>query len=173
MCDPHTAYLLLRGLKTLELRMQRHNQTAELIAGFLAQHPAIRHTYYPSLPDHPDYATAAAQMTGFGGVVSFELDTDLQGMCRFLDQLQIPYLAASLGGVESLVQPVAIISYYELSREERAEIGISDSLVRLSLGIEAAEDLLADLTQALDKAFQPETPAQPHSSNGRTAPEIE
>jgi cystathionine gamma-synthase len=156
LCDPHTAYLLLRGLKTLDLRMQRHNETAERVAQFLAQHPAVRRTHYPSLPDHPDHAVAATQMTGFGGVVSFELDTDLAGMCRFLDHLQIPYLAASLGGVESLVQPVAIISYYELSSEERAEIGISDSLVRLSVGIEAADDLLADLAQALHKAFDPE-----------------
>lgn len=171
MCDPHTAYLLLRGLKTLELRMQRHNQTAVQIADFLAQHPAVRRTYYPSLPDHPDHAIATTQMTGFGGVVSFELETGLEGMCRFLDQLQIPYLAASLGGVESLVQPVAIISYYELSSQERAELGISDSLVRLSVGIEGADDLLADLAQALDKAFQPEAFFQTSSGNGRIAPE--
>lgn len=154
ICDPQTAYLLLRGLKTLELRVQRHNQTAEKVAQFLAHHPAIRQVYYPSLPDHPDHAVAKAQMSGFGGVVSFELETDLAGMCQFLDRLQIPYLAASLGGVESLVQPVAIISYYELSSEERAEIGISDSLVRLSIGIESADDLLADLAQALDKTWQ-------------------
>ncbi|GAB4414674.1 MAG: PLP-dependent aspartate aminotransferase family protein [Anaerolineae bacterium] len=154
VCDPQTAYLLLRGLKTLDLRMQRHNQTAEKVAQFLAQHPAVRRVYYPTLPDHPDHTVAKAQMTGFGGVVSFELETDLAGMCQFLDRLQIPYLAASLGGVESLVQPVAIISYYELSSEERAELGISDSLVRLSVGIEAADDLLADLGQALDKTWQ-------------------
>lgn len=154
ICDPQTAYLLLRGLKTLELRVQRHNQTAEKVAQFLAHHPAVRRVYYPSLPDHPDHAVAKAQMSGFGGVVSFELETDLAGMCQFLDRLQIPYLAASLGGVESLVQPVAIISYYELSSEERAEIGISDSLVRLSIGIESADDLLADLAQALDKTWQ-------------------
>lgn len=154
ICDPQTAYLLLRGLKTLELRVQRHNQTAEKVAQFLAHHPAIRRVYYPSLPDHPDHDVAKAQLSGFGGVVSFELETDLAGMCQFLDRLQIPYLAASLGGVESLVQPVAIISYYELSSEERAEIGISDSLVRLSVGIESADDLLADLAQALDKTWQ-------------------
>jgi cystathionine gamma-synthase len=153
MCDPHTAYLLLRGLKTLELRMQRHNDTAAKVAHFLADQPAVRRVYYPGLADHPDYKIATAQMSGFGGVVSFELETDLEGAGRFIDQLGIPYLGASLGGVESLVHQVAIISYYELSREERAEIGISDSLIRLSIGIEAAEDLLADLAQALDTTF--------------------
>jgi cystathionine gamma-synthase len=150
--------------------MQRHNETAERIAQFLAQHPAVRRVYYPSLPDHPDHAVAVSQMRGFGGVVSFELDTDLAGMCHFLDQLRIPYLAASLGGVESLVQPVAIISYYELSSEERAEIGITDSLVRLSVGIESADDLLADLDQALHKAFGPEILRTANGNNRVASP---
>ncbi len=153
MGDPHTAYLLLRGLKTLDLRMQRHNETADQIARFLAQHPAVRKVYYPSLPSHPDHHIAMAQMSGFGGVVSFELEADLAGTGRFIDALKIPYLGASLGGVESLVHQVAIISYYELSSEERAALGISDSLVRLSVGIEAAADLIADLAQALDKTM--------------------
>jgi cystathionine gamma-synthase len=94
-------------------------------------------------------------MSGFGGVVSFELESDLAGTGRFIDELKIPYLGASLGGVESLVHQVAIISYYELSSEERAALGISDSLVRLSVGIEATDDLIADLAQALDKTFAP------------------
>lgn len=153
MADPNTAYLLLRGLKTLDLRVQRHNETAHRIAHFLAQHPAVRRVYYPSLTSHPDHKIAVEQMSGFGGVVSFELESDLAGAGRFIDELQIPYLGASLGGVESLVHQVAIISYYELSSEERAALGISDSLVRLSVGIESADDLLADLAQALDRVF--------------------
>jgi cystathionine gamma-synthase len=155
--DPHTAYLLLRGLKTLELRVQRQNETADKIAHFLAKHPAVRRVYYPGLVSHPDYEVAIEQMSGFGGVVSFELDTDLEGVGKFIDHLQIPYIGPSLGGVESLVEQVALVSYYELSTEERAEIGIGDSLVRLAVGIEAADDLLADLAQALDKSFQTQT----------------
>lgn len=154
--DPQSAYLLLRGLKTLELRVTRQNETTTKIAHFLAQHPAVRRVHYPSLDSHPDRDIAMAQMSGLGGVVSFELDTNLEGVGRFLDQLRIPYIAPSLGGVESLVQPVAMVSYYELSSAERAEQGISDSLIRLAVGIESADDLLADLAQALDQTFQTE-----------------
>jgi len=168
--DPHTAYLLLRGLKTLELRVQRHNDSADKIAHFLAKHPAVRRVYYPGLACHPDYDVAVEQMSAFGGVVSFELETDLEGTGRFIDQLQIPYIGPSLGGVESLVEQVALVSYYELSTEERAEIGISDSLDRLAVGIESADDLLADLAQALDKAFQTETLFQSVNGSGRVVP---
>ncbi len=168
--DPQTAYLLLRGLKTLELRVQRQNETANQIAHFLAKHPAVRRVYYPGLISHPDYEVAIEQMSGFGGVVSFELETDLEGTGHFIDQLQIPYIGPSLGGVESLVEQVALVSYYELSSEERAAIGISDSLVRLAVGIESADDLLTDLAQALDKAFQTETLFQTVNGNGRVAP---
>ncbi len=160
--DPHTAYLLLRGLKTLELRVKRQNESADKIAHFLAKHPAVRRAYYPGLVSHPDYEIAIEQMSGFGGVVSFELETDLAGAGHFIDQMTIPYIGPSLGGVESLIEQVAITSYYELSTEERTAIGISDSLVRLAVGIESADDLIADLAQALDKAF-PEVPLeQPH-----------
>ncbi len=168
--DPQTAYLLLRGLKTLELRVKRQNETADKIAHFLAKHPAVRRIYYPGLASHPDYEVAIEQMSGFGGVVSFELETDLEGAGRFIDQLKIPYIGPSLGGVESLVEQVAIISYYELSSEERAKIGISDSLIRLAVGIESADDLLADLGQALDKTFQTTTFFQTMNSNGRVSP---
>jgi cystathionine gamma-synthase len=165
--DPHTAYLLLRGLKTLDLRVQRQNETADKVAHFLAKHPAVRRVYYPGLVSHPDYEVAIEQMSGFGGVVSFELETDLEGTGRFIDQLRIPYIGPSLGGVEALVEQVALVSYYELSTEERAEIGISDSLVRLAVGIESADDLLADLAQALDKTFQTTTSLfQVVNSNG-------
>jgi cystathionine gamma-synthase len=170
--DPHTAYLLLRGLKTLELRVLRQNETADKIAHFLAKHPAVRRVYYPGLVSHPDYQVAVEQMAAFGGVVSFELEADLKGTGRFIDQLQIPYIGPSLGGVESLVEQVALVSYYELSTEERAEIGISDSLVRLAVGIESAEDLLADLAQALDGTFQTETFLQSVNGSGYVAPMV-
>ncbi len=170
VCDPHPAYLLLRGLKTLELRVQRQNETAEKVAYFLAKHPAVRRVYYPGLGSHPDHEVAVEQMSGFGGVVSFELDTDLDGTGKFIDHLEIPYIAPSLGGVESLVGQVALQSYYEFSNEERAEIGISDSLVRLAVGIEAADDILTDLAQALDKAFQTETLFQAVNGSGRVSP---
>jgi len=153
VCDPHTAYLLLRGLKTLALRVARQNDTGLKVARFLERHPAVRRVYYPGLPSHPDHAIAREQMTGFGGVVSFELDADLEKTGRFVDTLQIPYIGPSLGGVESLVGQVALLSYYELSSEERAELGISDTLVRLAVGVEDADDLIADLARALDQTF--------------------
>jgi cystathionine gamma-synthase len=165
--DPHTAYLLLRGIKTLELRVKCENDTAGKIARYLNRHPAVRRVYYPGLRNHPDYNVAVEQMDGFGGVVSFELETDFEGTGKFIDQLQIPYIGPSLGGVESLVEQVALVSYYELSTEERAQIGISDSLVRLAVGIEAADDLLADLAQALDKAFRVERFFHPVNAGSR------
>ncbi len=170
--DPHTAYLLLRGLKTLELRVRRQNETAHKIAQFLARHPAVRRVYYPGLAGHPDYKTAVEQMEGFGGVVSFELEADLERTGRFIDALQIPYIGPSLGGVESLVGQVALMSYYEFSSEERAEIGISDSLVRLAVGLESADDLLADLGQAMDRTFQTETLFQAINGSGRVMPVV-
>ena len=151
ICDPHTAYLLLRGLKTLDLRVARHNDNGLRIARFLEAHPRVRRAFYPGLPSHPDYGFAREQMQGFGGVVSFELDADLETTSRFVDALRIPYIGPSLGGVESLVIQVALTSYYEFSPQERADIGISDTLVRFAAGIESAEDLIADLAQALDQ----------------------
>lgn len=162
ICDPNTAYLLLRGLKTLELRVARHNDTGLKVARFLEGQPEVRLIYYPGLPSHPDYAVAREQMSGFGGVVSFELDADLETTSRFVDALQIPYIGPSFGGVESLVEQVVLASYYELSSEERAEIGMSETLVRLAVGIEDADDVIADLSQALDYTFGSTTP--------RTAP---
>jgi cystathionine gamma-synthase len=153
ICDPNTAYLLLRGLKTLELRVARHNDTGLKVARFLEGHPAVRRVFYPGLPSHPDYAIACQQMSGFGGVVSFELDADLETTSRFVDALRIPYIGPSLGGTESLVIQVAVSTYYDLSPEERAALGIADTLVRLAVGIENADDLIADLAQALDQTF--------------------
>jgi cystathionine gamma-synthase len=147
--DPHSAYLLLRGLKTLGLRVGRHNETAMQIAKFLDGHRRVSRVFYPGLPNHPDHSTAKQQMDGYGGVVSFELDADLKTTGAFVDALEIPYIGPSLGGVESLVIQVAQATYYELSSEERAALGISDSLVRFAVGIEDAADLIADLDQAL------------------------
>lgn len=149
--DPHCAYLLIRGLKTFALRMEQHNRNGLAIARYLEQHPRIKRVYYPGLESHPHYETARCQMTGFGGVVSFEVDGDMETTSRFIDHLAIPYIGPSLGGVESLIEQVAIQSFYELSREERLEIGIKDELVRFSSGIENSEDLIEDLEQALGK----------------------
>jgi len=147
--DAHAAYLLLRGLKTLELRMQRHNDSGLRAARWLEAHPKVRRVFYPGLPSHPDYGIATALMTGFGGVVSFELACDLAGAERFVDACEIPFIGPSFGGVESLIELPATMSFWQLTAEQRAELGIDDSLVRLSLGVENANDLLADLEQAL------------------------
>ncbi len=146
--DAHSAYLLLRGLKTLALRMSRHNENGLRIARWLETHAKVRRVFYPGLPSHPDHAVAQRSLHGFGGVVTFELNADFAGSCRFVDACRIPYLAPSLGGVESLIEMPALMSYWDLSAEERRALGISDSLVRLSLGIEDGDDLIADLEQA-------------------------
>ncbi len=154
--DPHTAYLLIRGLKTLALRVTHQNESALQVARFLEHHPLVRRVYYPGLPSHPDHAIAVAQMEGFGGVVSFELATDLAGTVAFVDALQIPRIGPSLGGVESLVNQVALTSYYDLGPEGWAEVGISAGLVRLAVGVEDPQDLIADLAQALEAAAHAE-----------------
>jgi cystathionine gamma-synthase len=144
--DPHAAYLLLRGIKTLALRMQRHNENGERVARWLEQHPKVRQVWYPGLPSHPDYAIATRSMTGF---VTFELDADLEGAFRFTDACRLAYIAPSLGGVETLVEVPALMSFWDRTPEQRAELGIRDGLIRLACGIEDAEDLIADLDQAL------------------------
>ena len=148
--DPHAAYLLLRGLKTLPLRVARQNETALSIATHLEAHPAVEHVYYPGLPSHPDHATASRLLSGFGGVVSFVLRADLETTAHALDVLELFTLAPSLGGVESLIEQPAIMSYYGLSSEERQRLGIADGLVRLSAGLEDSDDLRRDLDRALD-----------------------
>lgn len=147
--DPQNAFLLERGLKTLTLRVRQQNATAQAVAAYLEAHPKVERVWYPGLPSHPDHAVAAAQMSGFGGVVSFEIAGTLEETSRFIDAMRIPYIAPSLGGVESLIEQPAIISYYDKSPEERAALGIRDSLVRFAVGIEDTDDILADLEQAL------------------------
>ena len=151
--DPFAAYLLVRGLKTFALRMERQNANAERLAEFLAAHPRVERVHYAGLPSHPGHDIAKKQMRGFGGVVSFEVRGDLEAASRVVDACTIPYIAASLGGVESLIEQPAIMSFYELTTDERLEIGIKDNLIRYSVGIEDADDLIADLAQALDRAF--------------------
>ena len=147
--DPHTAYLLLRGTKTFALRMQRHNANGLALARFLEGHGRVRRVYYPGLESHPTHAIARRQMRGFGGVVSFEVDGTLQQTSAFIDALRLPYIAPSLGGVESLVEQPAIMSFYEMAPEERQRLGIGDSLVRYAAGIEDTDDILTDVEQAL------------------------
>jgi cystathionine gamma-synthase len=147
--DPQNAYLLERGIKTLGIRVRQQNATAQAVAEFLESHPKIERVWYPGLASHPDHQVAAAQMEGFGGVVSFEVVGDLRDTGRFIDATQIPYIAPSLGGVESLIEQPALMSYYDKTTEERLALGIKDNLVRFSVGIEDTNDILNDLDQAL------------------------
>jgi cystathionine gamma-synthase len=147
--DPFAAYLLIRGLKTLPLRVARQNDNAQRIAEFLAAHPKVERVHYAGLPSHPEHAVAQRQMSGFGGVVSFELRGDLAAGSRLVDHCRIPVIAPSLGGVESMIEQPALMSFYELTTEERLQVGIKDSLIRYAVGIEDADDLIADLSQAL------------------------
>lgn len=146
---PFEAWLLLRGLRTLELRVQRHNENALAVAHFLESHPRVRSVHYPGLASHPDHALARKQMSGFGGLLSVELDTDFAGARKTIDKLRLFHSAVSLGGVESLVaQPAAMWPQSSTSEQARA-MGIIPSLLRLSIGIERDQDLIADLDRAL------------------------
>jgi cystathionine gamma-synthase len=147
--DPQSAYLLERGLKTLGLRVAQQNATAMRIAQFLERHPKIERVWYPGLPSHPDHEIAKKQMSGFGGVVSFTVRGTLEQTSQFIDAMQIPYIAPSLGGVDSLIEQPALMSYFDKTPEERLEVGITGNLVRFAIGAEDAEDLIADLDQAL------------------------
>ncbi|MEO1665310.1 MAG: aminotransferase class I/II-fold pyridoxal phosphate-dependent enzyme [Chloroflexota bacterium] len=148
--DPHTAYLLERGVRTLGVRVRQQNATAQAVAEFLDKHPKIERVWYPGLASHPDHHVAREQMSGYGGVVSFEVVGDLMETAKFVDACQIPYIAPSLGGVESLIEQPAIVSYWEKTTEERLELGIKDNLVRFAIGVEDTDDILADVEQALE-----------------------
>ena len=150
ICDPHNAFLLGRGLKTLALRMERHNQSALALARMLFEHPKVAQVWYPLLPSHPDHVHAAKYLTGGGGVVSFEVLGGLEAGTRLVDAVRIPKLAPSLGGVESLIEQPALMSFYDQGPEGRAALGIREGLIRLSVGIEDLEDLRADLLAALE-----------------------
>jgi len=148
--DPMSAFLALRGIQTLELRIQRQNESAMQVAAFLAEHPKITAVHYPGLPAHPDHEIAKRQMTGFGGMLSFEVKGDFDQTKRFMDSLKLIKLATSLGGVSSLANQPITNTHAALSPQNRAKAGISESLVRLSVGIENVDLIIKDLGQALE-----------------------
>ncbi len=150
--SPFDSYLVLRGIKTLAVRMERHCLNGQKIAEYLEAHPKVRKVNYPGLKSHPQYALAQRQMTGAGGMLSFELDGGLAEAKSFLGRCRIFALAESLGGVESLIEHPARMTHASIPTKEREKIGITDSLIRLSVGIEDAEDLINDLGQALNYA---------------------
>lgn len=150
---PHNIQLLLRGLKTFALRMQRHNENGLAVARFLAEHAKIERVYYPGLETHAYYDVARRTMSGFGGLVTFLVkDADWRRTAAVVDAVRIPRIGPSLGGVESLIEQPLVMSYYECSPDDRRAFGISDNMIRLACGIESSADLIADLSQALDRA---------------------
>lgn len=150
--SPHNIYLLSRGLKTFELRMQRHNENGLAVARFLESHPRVERVYYPGLESHPYYEVARRTMKGFGGLVTFLIkDADWRKAADVVDAVRIPRIAPSLGGVESLIEQPLIMSYFECTPDERQQFGIPDNMIRLSCGIENPEDLIVDLKQALER----------------------
>lgn len=149
--SPFDCFLVQRGIKTLGVRMRKHEDNAMAVARFLEGHPKIEKVFYPGLASHPQHALAKRQQKGFGGMVSFQVASDLEGTKRFLTSTQLFVLAVSLGGVESLVEQPATMTHFEMPRDVRESVGIFDNLVRASIGIEDPDDLIADLDQALDK----------------------
>ncbi|HLV30693.1 MAG TPA: PLP-dependent aspartate aminotransferase family protein [Chitinispirillaceae bacterium] len=148
--DPHCCYLLLRGIKTFPLRVQRQNESALKVAKFLESKSSVKKVYYPFLESHAHYAIAKEQMSGGGGVVTFELHGSLEDSKKFLDSLELCFIGPSLGGVETLITHPALVSYYDYPREERLKLGISDTLFRLAVGIEDVDDIIRDLQNGLD-----------------------
>ncbi len=152
ICDPTTAFLLDRGLKTLSARVHLQNAAGLAVAQHVEDRPGIRQVFYPGLASHPHHGVAARLMNGYGGVVTFLVDADFEGTARFVDGLSIPKIAPSLGGVEALVEQPALMSFWDLARDERERLGMYDNLVRLAVGLEDPEDLIHDLEQALSAA---------------------
>ena len=152
--DPHAAFLLHRGIKTLALRVKQHNESALRIAQFLQQHTAVANVNYPGLESHPNHERARRLFDGFGGMMSFELHNGVAAAESFMRAAKLPAVAPSLGGVETLVTRPSLTSHSGLSADDRRRLGISDGLIRLSVGIEATEDLIKDFQQALDAGFK-------------------
>lgn len=148
--SPHDAWLILRGLKTLHLRVERHCQNAQLLAEFLESHPKVSKVYYPGLASHSGHEYIGSQMKAAGGVIAFELHTDLKGGAEFINRMNLFSIAVSLGDAESLIQHPASMTHSPYTDEERREAGISDSLIRISAGLENVTDLIEDLKQSLD-----------------------
>lgn len=150
---PMDCFLVLRGIKTLGIRMERHSQNGEKIAHYLKAHPAVKKVYWPGFEDHPGHTIAKAQMKSFGGMISFELKNDtMEAARKLLSSTHLFSLAESLGGVESLINHPASMTHASIPREERIKNGLSDTLIRLSVGIEDADDLIADLEHAIQAA---------------------
>lgn len=149
LLDPNSCFLLIRGLKTFALRMEQQNASALKIAQFLEKHPKVSRVWYPGLKSHPNYDIAIKQMRGFGGVISFRVNSSINKISDFIDALKLYLIAPSLGGVDSLIEQPALMSYYDLTMTEREDIGIYNDLVRISIGIESTDDLIMDLTEGL------------------------
>jgi len=147
--SPHDAWLIMRGIKTLPVRMDRHCSNAMKVAEFLEQHSAVTHVYYPGLKSHSGYKFIGSQMKAAGGVIAFELDTCLDGGANFINNMKLFSIAVSLGDAESLIQHPASMTHSTYEPEERAEAGISDTLIRISVGLENVDDIIADLAQSL------------------------
>jgi len=149
--SPHNMYLLQRGLKTFDIRMQQHNRNGMAVAEFLESHPKVDKVYYPGLDSHRDHTLASNQMRGYGGLVTFLIkDADWRQTADVIDRIKIAKIAPSLGGVESLIEQPLVISYFECTPEERVQYGIPDNMIRMSCGIEDSNDLIADLKQAIE-----------------------
>jgi cystathionine gamma-synthase len=151
VCDPHAAFLVARGTKTLALRVKKASESALAVARWLEQHPRVARVWYPGLASHPDHAVATRQMSGFGGVVSFVVEGGLDAGRAVVDAVRLAKIGPSFGGPETLIEQPAIMSFYAMSTEERAAAGIEDGLLRLALGLEEPDDVIADLAQALEK----------------------
>jgi cystathionine gamma-synthase len=149
--DAHSASLLLRSLKTLGLRVKRQNENALAVANFLTKQPKVEQVYYPGLEQDRGHEIAKRQMSGFGGILSFELKGGFEAVCRFLPSLKYAYMAANLGQVETIAGPPATTSHVELTDEERAAAGVHEGLIRYAVGIEDTDDLIEDLSTALAK----------------------
>ena len=150
VAGPQDCFLVLRGIKTLHLRMQRHCENGEKVARYLAQHPKVNKVYWPGFESHPNHEIAKSQMNGFGGMISFTFhEDDMQQSFRVMERFKVFALAESLGGVESMANHPATMTHGAIPREERMKVGLLDSLIRLSVGIEDAEDLISDLEQAI------------------------
>ena len=152
---PFDCFLVLRGIKTLAVRMERHGENAMKIARYLENHPKVKRTIYPGLETHPEHAVAKKQMSGFGGIITFFIHGGLEAARAFLEKVKVFSLAESLGGVESLIEHPGIMTHASVPKEIREETGITDDLIRLSVGIENVEDLIEDLEHALETSRAP------------------
>jgi len=155
--SPHDAWLIMRGIKTLPIRMERHCDNAQSVAEFLEKHNKVKHVYYPGLKSHSGHQFIGKQMSAAGGVIAFELKTDIKGGADFINNMELFSIAVSLGDAESLIQHPASMTHSPYTDEEREQAGITDSLIRISVGLENVNDIIADLSQALDKVSVPKT----------------